>query len=84
MNGALQLVAAEVRTAPTFEAVRLQPLFSVSGFDLDPFHQKYSASQDGRSFFFVRAKVSSRSVVTRQTVVLVENWFADLRARLKK
>ena len=84
VNGALQLVAAEVRTTPTFEAVQLQPLFSVIGLTLDPFHQNYTVAQDGRGFFFGRTKVSSRGAATRQSAVMVENWFTDLQARLKK
>ena len=84
INSALRLVAAEIRTAPAFGVVRLQALFDVGGFVLDPFHQMYSVTRDGRGFLFVRTKLSGRGLATRQTAVLVENWFADLRARLKR
>ena len=78
-----QLIAAELKTAPVFEVVRRQTLFDALPFTLDPFHQSYSVAPDGRGFFFTRPRSSGRVSTTARTV-MVENWFADLRARLKR
>lgn len=83
IDGATRLVAAEVRTSPAFEVVRLQPLFDAVGFAVDPFHQSYSVTPDGHSFLFERQRSSGRAS-TSVRAVLVENWFDDLRARVKR
>jgi serine/threonine-protein kinase len=75
-----QLMAATVRTSPAFEVAGLRRLFDASGF-LDPqFHQSYDAFPDGRSFAFM--KTHGAPLSTGSTVVVVRNWFADVRARL--
>ena len=83
LDGATRLVAAQLRTTPAFEVVRLQPLFDALNFVVDPFHQSYDVAPDGRSFLFTRRRSSGRASATLRAV-LVENWFADLRARLKR
>jgi eukaryotic-like serine/threonine-protein kinase len=79
---ARQLVAAEVRTVPSFEVVRLQPLFDITGYRIDPFHQSYSVAPDGRSYLFTRLRPGTGPAAPR--TVLVENWFADLRLRMRQ
>ncbi|HUR92107.1 MAG TPA: protein kinase [Gemmatimonadaceae bacterium] len=76
-----QLVAATVRTSPSFEVVQLQALFSTSPFILDAFHQAYDVASDG-SFLFVGARQFPGARAPR--VVRVDNWFSDVRARMPK
>ncbi len=83
LDAAARLVAASIQAVPTFEVRELKPLFNVAGFVIDPFHQSYSVTPDGRTFLFARPRSSGRTS-TSVKAVLVENWFADLRARLKR
>jgi len=77
-----RLIAAQVRAAPAFEVTELRPLFDASGFAIDVFHSSYEVLPGGRGFVFLRQRQSTQAVATLP-VVMVENWFADLRARLK-
>ncbi len=83
VDGATRLVAATLQTAPSFTVVGLKPLFDVTRFVVDPFHQSYSITPDGRSFIFAHIR-SSGGAPGLLRIVLVENWFADLRARVKR
>ena len=83
LDPTMRLVAASVQTAPTFEVRDLKPLFDAAGFVIDFFHQSYSVAPDGRSFLFVRRRSVGRAP-TAVRAVLVEHWFADLRARVAK
>ncbi|MGK2933735.1 MAG: protein kinase domain-containing protein [Gemmatimonadaceae bacterium] len=76
-----QLIAAQVSGMPTFEVLSQRPLFSAGNLVLDVFHQSYDVTPDGHFIF-----ASSRQVAgaRRPRVVRVDNWFTDLRARLKQ
>ncbi|MEO8479352.1 MAG: protein kinase [Gemmatimonadota bacterium] len=78
-----RLVAADLRTTAGFEVVELRPLFDLRGYNLDVFHQSFVVTPDGASFIFSRQR-SSGATGALPSVVLVQNWFADLRARLKR
>jgi len=82
LDGTARLIAAQVRTNPTFAVAGLSPLFDASGFSLDLFHQAYDVAPDGRSFIFF----SPRQQTARRgpQIVWVDNWFADVRARLRQ
>jgi serine/threonine-protein kinase len=75
------LVAAQVRTAPAFEVTELRPLFAVSGFTFDAFHQSFDVLPGGRGFVFLRERRSGQAS-SAPAIVYAENWFADLRGRL--
>ncbi|MGH7512300.1 MAG: protein kinase domain-containing protein, partial [Gemmatimonadales bacterium] len=75
-----RLIAAQVRAGPAFEVAELRPLFDTSEFAIDVFHQSYEVLPGARSFVFLRQRQSGQTA-TAPPVVLVENWFADLRAR---
>jgi len=81
LNGEARLVAAQVRAAPAFEVIELRPLFDASGFTIDAFHQSLDVLPRGRGFAFMRLRQSSQTPTTAP-VVQVDNWFADVRARL--
>ena len=76
-----QMVAARVRTTPSFEVVALQPLFSIGPLILDQFHQAYDVTSDG-GFIFTSARQLPGARAPR--VVRVDNWFRDLQARLPR
>jgi hypothetical protein len=83
LDGAGRLVAAQVRTAPTFEVSALRALFDASGFAIDAYHHSYEVLPRGRGFVFLRPRQSAQTAAG-PPVVQVENWFASLRARLRQ
>jgi hypothetical protein len=60
----------------------LRRLFDASGFVLDAFHQSYDLTPDGRSFIFLNPAQPADGAESQ--VVEVENWFADVQARLQQ
>ena len=77
-----RLIAADVRTGPAFAVAGQRPLFSALGFFREGFHQSYDVSADGRFFYFMRAQ--SDAGTRAPEIVRVDNWFADLKAKLAK
>jgi hypothetical protein len=76
-----RLVAAQVQIGATFALGDLTPLFDVSRFDFEDYHQSYGVTPDGRSFVFA---VSNREAGGRTTpqLVWVDHWIRSLRNRL--
>jgi serine/threonine-protein kinase len=81
LDGPGRLVAAQIRSAAAFDVTELKPLFDASGYAIDSFHSSYEVLPGGRGFVFLRQRQSTQTPTTTP-LVLVENWFADLRARL--
>jgi serine/threonine-protein kinase len=54
VNGAPNLVAAQVETSPQFRVVSRTPLFDYSGFETATPHANYDVMPDGQSFLMVR------------------------------
>ena len=81
LDAASQLIAARVTTSPTFAITELHPLFNASLLSLDPFHQSYDVMPDGRYFLFASPRQSA-AASRAPTLVRVDGWFRDLRARL--
>ncbi len=79
VDGSVRLVAARIPAGSAFQVQELTPLFDVSGFSLDNFHQTYDVLPGG-GFLFLRPQASQAAAA--RPLVLVENWFADVRARL--
>jgi hypothetical protein len=77
------MVAAQIRAAPAFEVTELRPLFDASGYESDAFHSSYEVLPGGRGFVFLRQRQSAQAAATLP-VVQVENWFADVHARLRQ
>jgi eukaryotic-like serine/threonine-protein kinase len=80
LDAAFRVVAAEVRTAPTFEVAELRPLFDASGFFRDGFHQSYEVLPGGRGFVFLRPHQAGHTT-PGVTLVEAEHWLDDVRAR---
>jgi serine/threonine-protein kinase len=81
LDPAAGMMAVPVQTAPAFTAGEPHRLFDAS-FALDlGFHQSYDVTPDGREFLLVAPRrTGSRDRPT--TLVLADNWFADMRTRL--
>ncbi|MGE5231507.1 MAG: hypothetical protein ACM3NS_07170, partial [Deltaproteobacteria bacterium] len=83
LDAGAHLTVAKVQTTPTFAVAGLTRLFDASGYVLDPFHQSYDVTPDGRSFIFARVRQQGAGVRAPQ-VVWADHWFSDIRARLKQ
>jgi len=83
LDRTFRLVAAGIRGSPAFEVTGLRPLFDASGFVDDNFQHSYDVLPDGRGFLFLQPYLTGRATTT-PPIIQVENWLADLRARLKR
>ncbi len=75
-NAERELVAVEVATRPTFAAGTERVLFSVAGYQLGPMNHSYAVSPDDQRF------VMLEPVEGRRELVLVLNWFEEMRQRV--
>jgi hypothetical protein len=82
LDGRNRLVAAAVRTAPSFEVTGLDPLFDIGDVAIDAFHQSYDVVPGG-GFVFLRPQRTAEAAAT-VPLVHAENWFADVRARASR
>ncbi len=77
------MVAVEVTTSPGFAVVQSRVLFPVAQFftDINQAHAQYSVTPDDQRFLMVRNVLGTR---LPEKVVVVENWFSELKALGKK
>ena len=83
LDGQARLIAAQVQSGATFAVGNLTPLFDVSRLIRDDFHTSYDVMADGRSFVFAMGRQQGGGVAAAR-LVWVENWFSDVRERLKR
>ena len=69
------LVAAAVRTKPTFSVSRTTTLFPAGSFGASRFGQRYSVASDDSRFLMTRPLETSAP----DKLVVVENWFEELK-----
>ncbi len=74
------MIAVEVKTSPTFSAGAQRILFSALGYYAWESRRQYDVSPDDRRFLMIR---QLRTVVAGK-VVVVENWFEELKAKAQK
>ncbi|MDQ3517564.1 MAG: serine/threonine-protein kinase [Gemmatimonadota bacterium] len=74
------MVAVEVKTTPTFAAFGLKVLFSGDGFLSSEFEPQYAVSADDRRFLMIR----SLAPTTPDKLIVVDNWFKELKATSRK
>ncbi len=74
------LVAVEVDTDPTFSVGRSTALFPAAGYTSRPFTQQYAVAPDDRRFLMVRPLGSG----SPDNIIVVENWFEELKAKSRK
>jgi len=78
-----QFIAAAIRTTPSFQVRARQPLFNLGPLVLNPFHTSYETLPSGQGFMFMRPPSAGASA-KQPSLVLVERWFTDIDARLKR
>src|SRR6266403_1158622 len=74
------LVAVEVNTNPTFSVGRATALFPAAGYTSRGFTQQYAVAPDDRRFLMVRPVGSG----SPDNIIVVENWFEELKAKSRK
>jgi len=74
------LVAVEVHTNPTFSLGRSVALFPAAGFSSLRFAPQYAVALDDRRFLMIRPLRTG----TPDKLIVVENWFEELRAKSRK
>src|SRR5207245_6578376 len=78
-NGAGGFVAADVATTPSFRVVADHVLFSARDYFPEALNRGYAVSPDNRSFLFVRPQPGIQS-----QLIMVTNWFEELKAKVGK
>jgi len=79
-NNARELVAAEVRTDPTFSVVRRNVLFPTGrDYISGGTHPTYAVSTDDQRFVMIRTVPTT---VDALNLVFVQNWFDEVKARV--
>jgi len=77
-------VAARVRgTGPTtFEVLERKTLFSTAPFAVGSNYSGYDVAPDDQRFLMIRRAGAADSLQT--AIVLTDNWFEELRARMRR
>src|SRR5882762_10180790 len=74
------LVVVAVNTTPRFSLGRSTALFSAAGFSSLRFTPQYAVAPDDQRFLMIRPLETS----TPDKLIVVENWFEELRAKSRK
>jgi Tol biopolymer transport system component len=83
VNAANEMVAVSVTTQPTLSIRDQRVLFSVpADIRLNPTKQFYDVSPDDQRFLMIRSP-SARGRAGHTSLVMVDNWLEEVRARLK-
>jgi Tol biopolymer transport system component len=75
-----RLVAAQIEAGPVFSVGELKPLFDATRFSYAGFHQAFEVTKDGQFVFL--GPIGQIAPTIR--LVQVDNWFADLKAKMKQ
>ncbi len=79
-GGSGEMMAVRVTTAPTFSAEAPRALFPASEYARSASYRGYDVSPDGRRFLMLRPIVDSVEAAPNR-VVVVDNWYEELRSR---
>jgi Tol biopolymer transport system component len=79
-NATGDMVAAEITTAPAFAVGSQTVLFPGGAFAMDDSHREYDVSPDDRRFLMLRERGGGE----RGNLVLVDNWFQELIAKVDR
>ena len=74
------LVAVQINTSPTFSLGRSAALFPAAGYASLRFTPQYAVALDDRRFLMIRP-LETR---TPDKLIVVENWFEELRVKSRK
>ena len=80
LNGSNRLIAAEIGPGPRFSVTKLDRLFDATAFGYVGYHWAFDATRDGK-FVYLGPAGSAKPAAAQ--LVEVDNWFADIRARLQ-
>ncbi len=80
VDGADQLVAAEISTSPTFAVGRQQRLFSFAAFVHDEWGHSWAVAPDDRRFLTLQLPPTGGT----GDLVMIENWLQVLKGKLRK
>jgi Tol biopolymer transport system component/tRNA A-37 threonylcarbamoyl transferase component Bud32 len=80
INGRQEMVSTEVRPGPTFSVGAPQVLFPAISFDLTQNYPLYDVAPDDRRFVMVRGVAPAGGT----ELLLTENWFEELKARVPR
>jgi serine/threonine-protein kinase len=80
LDATSNLVAVEVKTAPTFSVGRSATLFRAADFRSAAGNIDYAVARDGRRFLMTRSVAGN----TPDKLIVVDNWFEELRGKLRK
>ena len=75
-----EMMTVRVTTAPTFSAEAPRALFPAGEYARSASYRGYDVSPDGRRFLMLRPIVDSVEAAPNR-VVVVDNWFEELRSR---
>jgi eukaryotic-like serine/threonine-protein kinase len=78
-DSAKNLVAVAVKTNPTFSLGRSAPLFPAAGFFSFPLTPQYAVAPNDRRFLMIRQPTG-----TPDKLVVVDNWFEELKAKTRR
>jgi eukaryotic-like serine/threonine-protein kinase len=80
LNGSDRLISAEIGPGPAFSVTRLVPLFDATAFAYVGYHWAFDVTRDGKFVYMGQADTERPNTAQ---LVQVDNWFADIRARLQ-
>jgi eukaryotic-like serine/threonine-protein kinase len=81
IDAANRMIAAQIAVDPTFHVTALSPLFDATRFNYIGYHQAFEITPDGRFAFLDQP---GGAAATTMRLVEVDNWFADIRAKVKQ
>jgi serine/threonine-protein kinase len=79
-DGSRNLVAVEVKNMPTFSLGRSTTLFPAAEFSALDLSPQYAVARDDRRFLMIRPLASGAP----DKLIVVENWFEELKAKPRK
>ena len=74
-----KMIVVDFHGTPTFSAGTPKVLFSAREYITGPSHRQYDISPDDRRFLMLR----TRDTGARDNIIVVENWFEELKAKSK-
>ena len=80
-NGANELVAVQVSTDPTLALGQQEVLFSVAAYMRNPAYTLYDVTPDDQRFVMLR--IGDRENAVASELILVVNWFEELKERVE-
>jgi eukaryotic-like serine/threonine-protein kinase len=78
-----RMMAAQIRAGPGgIEVTERRPLFSLANYLLSANYTPFDVSADDRRFLMLREVGAANE--TRNALIVIENWFEELRERMRR